>query len=131
MIFIDTSAFLALIDSRDLFNARAKKCWGDLIPGDETFVTNNYVITESIALIQNRVGIPAIRILQEDFLPGIQIEWIDEEQHGAALEYMLVANRRNLSLADCSSFATMRRLGIKTVFTFDEHFREQGFNVIP
>jgi predicted nucleic acid-binding protein len=25
----------------------------------------------------------------------------------------------------------MRELGIQTVFTFDEHFREQGFKLIP
>jgi len=131
MIFIDTSAFLALIDAKDFFNARAKKCWGDLIGGDKIFITTNYVLTESIALIQNRVGLPAIRFLKEDFLPGIQIEWLGEEQHGAALETILIANRRNLSLVDCTSFEIMRRLGIKTVFSFDEHFREQGFNVIP
>jgi uncharacterized protein len=131
MIFIDTSAFLALIDFRDLFNARAKKCWADLIASDETFFTTNYVLTESIALIQNRLGLQAIRILKEDFLPGIEFEWLDEEQHNAALEILLAANRRNLSLVDCSSFETMRRNGLQTVFTFDEHFKEQGFTVIP
>jgi predicted nucleic acid-binding protein len=25
----------------------------------------------------------------------------------------------------------MRRLGITTVFAFDEHFREMGFDVVP
>jgi uncharacterized protein len=131
MIFIDTSAFLALIDFKDLFNARAKACWADLIVGDETFCTTNYIVTESIALIQNRLGLQAIRILKEDFLPGIEVEWLDEERHNAALETMLVANRRYMSLVDCSSFETMRRLRLETVFTFDEHFKEQGFTVVP
>lgn len=47
------------------------------------------------------------------------------------MQNVLTANRRQLSLVDCSAFETMRRLDIETVFTFDEHFREQGFNVIP
>lgn len=59
------------------------------------------------------------------------MDWIGEEQHAAAIQTILTANRRNLSLVDCASFETMRRLGIETVFTFDEHFRDQGFKVIP
>jgi len=131
MIFIDTSAFLALVDAKDLFNARAKKCWADLIGSEETFWTTNHVLTESIALIQNRLGLQAIRILQEDFTPGIEIEWLIEEQHNVAMNILLAANRRNLSLVDCSSFETMRRNRLQTVFTFDEHFKEQGFTVVP
>jgi predicted nucleic acid-binding protein len=32
---------------------------------------------------------------------------------------------------DCVSFEVMRRLGIRRAFTLDEHFREQGFEVVP
>jgi len=39
----------------------------------------------------------------------------------------LTAARRQLSLVDCISFEVMRRRGIKTAFTFDDHFAEQGF----
>jgi predicted nucleic acid-binding protein len=60
---------------------------------------------------------------------------LTEEQMNAlkelAINTVLTANRRNLNLVDCSSFETMRRLGIKTIFTFDEHSKEQGFQVIP
>ncbi len=40
---------------------------------------------------------------------------------------MLAANRRQLSLVDCVSFAAMRELGIEHYFAFDQHFDEQGF----
>jgi predicted nucleic acid-binding protein len=60
---------------------------------------------------------------------------LTEEQMNAlkelAINTVLTANRRNLNLVDCSSFETMRRLGIKTIFTIDEHSKEQGFQVIP
>ena len=48
-----------------------------------------------------------------------------------SVQDVFAANRRQLSLVDCSSFETMRRVRIEKVFTFDEHFREQGFEVIP
>ena len=47
------------------------------------------------------------------------------------MEALLVVNHRKLSLVDCASFETMRRLGIQKVFTFDRHFADQGFQVLP
>lgn len=40
---------------------------------------------------------------------------------------VLTADRRGLSITDCISFKVMRRRGIRAAFTFDRHFREQGF----
>ena len=98
---------------------------------DQTLFTNNYVIVESIALIQKRLGFEKVRDFQTKILALLQIEWVDEAQHITAIETVLQANRRKLSLIDCSAFQTMNSRGINTVFTFDDHFREQGFKIIP
>ena len=74
--------------------------------------------------MQNRLGMKALKVFQEDILPVIRVEWINMEMH-------LAAARRKLSLVDCVSFEAMRLSGISTVFTFDKHFREQGFKFIP
>jgi predicted nucleic acid-binding protein len=131
MIFVDTSAFLAILASSDVNNQCALLCWRNLFEEGQTLVTNNYVIVESIAIAQKRFGLEKVRGFQTKILPFLQIEWIDESQHTTIIEMVLQINRRKLSLVDCSAFETMRRLDIETVFTFDERFREQGFNVIP
>jgi predicted nucleic acid-binding protein len=131
MIYIDTSALLAIVDDDDSHHATAQRYWQNLLEGNELLQTNNYVLVESHAIIQNRVGLWAIRRMVDELLPAIEIDWLDTEQHKTAVQSLLIANRRNLSLVDCSSFETMRCLGIRTVFTFDEHFKEQGFDVVP
>lgn len=131
MIFVDTSAFLAILSIDDQHHSHAELCLRGLREENQTLSANNYVIIESIALIQKRLGLDKVRDFQNMILPLIQIEWVDEEQHKIAIERVLSANRRHLSLVDCSAFETMRRQGIETVFTFDSHFREEGFTVIP
>jgi predicted nucleic acid-binding protein len=131
MVFLDTSAFLAIIDENDIKHTQAAKTWSDLLQTETRLVCNNYVLLETLALIQNRFGMDTLRIFQEQAIPHLDIEWLTEAEHTEAMYYLLLANRRRLSLVDCSVFASMRRLGIREVFTFDEHFAEQGFDVLP
>lgn len=131
VIFVDTSALLALIDINDQFYSQAMSTWQKLLDSNDSLVTNNYVLVESISLAQRRIGMDAVQILQSEIAPFMDVEWFDADLHQSAMQRVLATNRRSLSLVDCSSFETMSRLELKTVFTFDEHFRGQGFEVIP
>jgi uncharacterized protein len=130
-IFVDTSALFALLVQSDKYHTMALDFWKKLFTQGVQMQTSNYVVVESIALIQARNGLASVKTLVDDFLPIIEIVWLDEKVHDVATQHVLAANRRNLSLVDCSSFETMRCLGITTAFTFDEHFKEQEFQVIP
>jgi predicted nucleic acid-binding protein len=131
MIFVDTSAFLAIFSVSDQNHLRAELCLRNMREKRQMLVTNNYVILESIALLQKRFGLDKVRDFQNKLLPLIQIDWIDKEQHSQAIKVVFERNLRKLSLVDSTAFQTMRRLGIETAFTFDSHFRAEGFNTIP
>jgi predicted nucleic acid-binding protein len=131
MIFIDSSAFLAIVQVDDINHTLAKQQWMKSLNANEVLYTNNYVVVESIAIIQKRSGLNVLKKLQSNFLSLINIDWLDEERYSQALETVFERNHRRLSLVDCTAFQTMRRLGIETAFTFDGHFREEGFNTIP
>jgi len=98
---------------------------------DVQITCSNYVLVEAIALLQSRFGLEAVRLLQRDVIPVLDVAWADEPIHLQAVSAMLVANRRQLSLVDCASFGIMQQLGISSVFAFDPHFSEQGFEVFP
>jgi predicted nucleic acid-binding protein len=129
-IFIDTSAFYALLDRDDENHRKAKNTWADLLKNDNTLITSNYVLVETFALLQHRLGIEAIRGFQNDILPLVNIEFVISEIHRSGVSALLSASRRNLSLVDCVSFEMMRTLEIRTAFAFDPHFKEQGFNML-
>jgi uncharacterized protein len=126
--FVDTSAFLAILDRDDRNHVRAGRKWKNLIERDAGLVCTNYVLLETTALLQARFGLQAMRVFQEDLSPLLMIEWVEAELHQAGMTAVLTTGRRGLSLTDCISFEVMRRRGIRKAFAFDRHFREQGFD---
>lgn len=130
-IFIDTSGFLAVLNRDEERHQEAVTGWRKILAGEEQLVTSNYVLVETCALLQNRMGLAAIRIFQQDVVPVLRLSWVDAALHKAAVNELLAAGRKKLSLVDCASFAIMRKLAITTAFTLDKHFREQGFECYP
>jgi predicted nucleic acid-binding protein len=129
MTFVDTSALYALLDRDDLNHGCAKEKWIKLLDGGEPLFTTNYVVVELFALCQRRIGFDAVRALQEDVLPVIEVQWIGEEDHKLAVTALLATGRRKLSLVDCASFSAMRKVSSRAAFAFDEHFVEQGLTL--
>ena len=97
---------------------------------DATLITTNYVVVETSALFQRRLGLPALRAFHEDVVPLLNVEWIAEQVHAAGVAAVLAAARKKLSSVDCVSFQIMRQKAVRAAFCFDSHFGEQGFDVL-
>jgi predicted nucleic acid-binding protein len=93
-------------------------------------VTHNYVVLETVALLQRRLGISAVHRLQ-DLLAPIEVAWVDEVTHRSAIAALLAASRRDVSLVDRVSFEVMRERGIGEAFAFDPEFAREGFTTLP
>jgi predicted nucleic acid-binding protein len=129
-IFIDTSAFYALMDRADQYHEDADHLWNSLIDKDAALYTSNYITVETVALTQHRLGVEAAKLWYRDILSVVEVLWIDQQRHDMAFELWRGLGRRNLSLVDCASFVTMRHFNVETVFGFDKHFAEQGFEIL-
>jgi uncharacterized protein len=129
-VFIDTSAFLAVLIADDAQHCTAQSVFERLLQTQSDLVTHNYVILETFSLLQSRVGIDAARVFAQELLPIASVEWVRPEDHDIGIGAVLTASRRRLSLVDCVSFALLRRTGITEVFAFDRYFAEQGFHLL-
>ena len=127
---IGEGEFFALLDAEDAGHDLIFPMWSTGIDDCAGFVTTNYVLLESIALAQCRLGIDAVRTLVDEMLPMIDTLWVTDADHTAALNALLAVGRRQLSLVDCVSFEVMRRTGIRSAFAFDRHFQEYGYGLI-
>jgi len=76
-IFIDTSAFYALISRTDRFHEKAKFVYKNLIDEEKTLYTSSYVLVETIALINHRLGFETLKKFMENFENIIKTIYID------------------------------------------------------
>ena len=120
-VFVDTSGFYAFLDRDDRFHAEAKRLFLKSEAGEWALVTSSYVLHESWALIQARLGWDA----GEDFLRELVVP-CRIHQLGAARARQ--ARERRLSLTDCVSFEVMLAEGCREYLGDDEHFKTAGFH---
>ena len=130
-LFIDTSALYALLDGDEPRHSDVVAAWRSVTDSERILFTSNYVLVETFALVQRRLGLEAVHGFADAFVPLLQPVWVDEELHAAAVASLFTAARRRLSLVDCASFELMRRLGLTDVLALDTDFARQGFHLLP
>jgi predicted nucleic acid-binding protein len=121
-IFVDTSAWYAVMDRGDRRHAEASTFYLEHA-GRDRFVTSDLVLAETWTLLTAHLGRPSALVLWEMLrdahIPIIPIEAADIE---AAWRIVQAFPDRDLSLTDSASFAVMERRGVEDVFAFDHHF---------
>ena len=129
-IYVDTSAFYALLDRSDRYHSQASALWPDLLDADINLFTSNYVVWETLGLLQNRIGFDAASLWYRDILCVLDVWWVSADIHQRAYELWLNLRRRRLSLVDCVSFVTMHQNEIEKAFCFKSHFTDHGFTLL-
>ena len=130
MIFLDTSAVLALLNTQDKFHETALKALETIDNNGETLLTHNYLIVETVALVQRRIGLDSAIAFERDAQDSMQTHWITESDHHLAIERWRQHNTRRLNLVDCMSFVVMEMYGCDTAFAYDSDFETEGFRLV-
>ena len=126
-IFCDTSAFYAVVVPEDHAHQAAASAWQSLLLEGHQLVTTNYIILESLTLLQSRFGLETAKRFHEAIQQNVQVHAISSSLHEAAIDDVFRFGKRKLSLVDCSSFIFMRHSHISKMFAYDPNFEEQGF----
>jgi predicted nucleic acid-binding protein len=128
MIFLDTSAVYALADAGDPHHDQARDRMRALLDAREALLTHNYVLLESIALVQHRMGLSAAASVARG-MQLFDVEWVDRATHEEALSRLVQSGRSEVSLVDQVSFLVMQRRGLVSALAFDQDFLDAGFRL--
>jgi predicted nucleic acid-binding protein len=55
-IFVDTSAFLAVLDAADAHQPEAAEIWSRVVQEGHSLLTTSYVLVETLSLLHHQVG---------------------------------------------------------------------------
>ncbi|MGC9394046.1 MAG: type II toxin-antitoxin system VapC family toxin [Anaerolineae bacterium] len=131
-IFVDTWAWYALADIADADHVLAKLLNEQLLDQGHTFVTTNFVLSETVTLIRYHLHHQAAvqfwktlhTLIGAELVRYVRVTEAHEDAAWAIFERYA---DQKFSYTDCTSFAVMRDLELQQVFTGDQHFATMGF----
>ena len=132
-IFVDTGAWVAIADKNDQYAKIATKFYTDLVLQRSNLFTSNLVLVETFNLLSRTIGSKSTTkfgdaLKTNVFLTVESITLVDWER---GWKIFGKYDDKDFSFTDCTSFALMERLKVKSAFAFDVHFRQYGFSVFP
>lgn len=130
-VFVDTSGLYALLVHTEERHSEVVGAFRDALDKGQTLWTTSYVIVETVALLQHRLGLAPVRDFVEHMVPVLSIEWVSEALHRKGVDRLLREDRRRLSLVDSVSIEFMRSQGVREVLALDPDFAEAGFRLLP
>lgn len=128
-VFIDTSFFFSLVNVKDAMHLSARSIFERLANEEREYLTSNFVLAETHALILNWIG----RDSAAQFLEAIKFRSVTKiicvtpEDESRAEEIIFKYTDKDFSYTDATSFAIMERLEIHECLTYDHHFTQFGF----
>jgi len=132
-IFIDTSAWVALENKKDIHYKEAIAFKDEIKNKRSRLYTSNFVLDETYTLLLANVGyektiesVKRIRVLRNKGLLHV-IQVTEDIEDSAWLIFERFNKDKFWSFTDCTSKAIMEMLDIKESFSFDRNFEQMGF----
>ena len=130
-VFADTSGLYALLVRTEERQSEVVEAFRHALEEGRVLWTISYVVVETVALLQHRLGLAPVRDFYEHIMPMLSTEWVSEALHRKGMERLLREDRRRLSLVDCVSLEFMRSQGLRDVLALDPHFADAGCRLLP
>lgn len=129
-VFVDTSAWYALIDRADPDHAAVSACLREF---KGALVTSNFVFDETVTLLRYRLGWQPAHRFGECLRAGSLAHRVNVEARDEDVAWSIFGRYQDheLSYTDCSSFALMQRLKLSTAVALDSDFRAFGLLTLP
>ncbi len=98
-----------------------------------SLITTDYVLDETITLIKFAHSHEKAVEFAEASLKSLilKIVFTERDPFIRAFELFKKSRDKEWSFTDCVSFTVMKDLGVVDAFSFDSHFQQMGFKMLP
>lgn len=128
-IFVDTVAWLALINTSDALHDAARQTLQQLRSQRAQLTTTEFILIEvADALCASNVRDRTVNFIDGlRRLPMLTVVAVSEELLGAGWNLYRQRSDKSWGLTDCISFVVMHERQLTQAFTSDQHFAQAGF----
>ncbi|KAF5415736.1 MAG: hypothetical protein C5S48_04975 [Candidatus Methanogaster sp.] len=124
MIFVDSSYYIAIVDTRDQWHKKSLELSEHI--ENNISVVSSFIISEVVTEIGRRSGGKVAYALYNYFTDNCEIVYIDRYLLSESMEIILKYDG-TLSLADAASVAIMDTMKISEIISFDSDFDKVDF----
>ena len=131
-VFVDSGAWIALALSRDPLHEQARAQWTTLRGAGARLHTSIPVIIETFTFLERNAN-REVAVAWKDSLYGpgtVRILPCELRDLEKSWEYFRGNVLHKLSAVDATSFAIMKRAGIRVAYAFDHRFALAGFRFV-
>ncbi|GIK56853.1 MAG: type II toxin-antitoxin system VapC family toxin [Chloroflexi bacterium] len=128
-VFVDTAAWLALLNSRDKYHKDANQMMAKLRQQKQKLITTDFVLLE----VADALAAPDFRAQTIRFInslrqtPFLTIVPVSKSLYEEAWQFYSKRPDKAWGLTDCSSFVIMQQEHITVAFTADHYFVQAGY----
>ena len=127
-LLIDADAFIALNDGNDPSHKQALVLSKVISFEEYQLMTSDPALGEAITVISQNINLKqAVSFAEGILVTNIEIIEPDSSLRRQALDIFKKQNSKNSRFTDCVNMAIMREKGLDTIFSFDEHYKKNGF----
>ena len=124
-VFVDTTAFYALLDPTHEVHAPVVAAWEELLRCGAPLFTTSYVCSELLALVQANLGFDKVQTFLGELRPHVEVLTVDSALHSRTL----AGSKRDLgALIPRTSRALMSQFGVTIAFALDGGFVGDRFS---
>ena len=134
MIFVDTGAWIAILNRRDQHHTEAVTIYNKLQQQQMRLLTTDYVIDETVTRLRydtnHSIAVMFLNRVELLVETGVlTVTTIDEDVFERAKLLFQEYDSARLSFTDCTSFVVCQENNISEAFAFDQHFLIMGIDL--
>lgn len=128
-LLIDADVFVALKNISDINHKLALKIAKALSLAKIRLFTSDPALGEAITVISQNIGhSDAVEFAEEITKSNIEIVEIDGKLRQGGLSIFKKQTSKNTRFTDCLNMAILKKEKLSMIFSFDEHYKKNGFS---
>jgi len=136
VVFIDTSAWVAVINQKDDNYKSARKYFEKLLELNSRLVTNSLIIDDTLLYLKSNFGNTFAKqflsVIDESSMSvNLRVDWISRRIRRNALDGFLKSSNNDLQIKHFYIYESIKRKKVDIVFSYDKRLKHFDFPVMP